>query len=78
MCSRSDLLQPTNKCHRVYSFIWWLLALEFFCLLGAMPDVLQTVCASLCQRPSVVCRCLSLHRLPMMRCELVALNNGVQ
>ncbi len=32
--SRSDLLQPTGNCHRVYSFIWWLLALEFFCLLG--------------------------------------------
>ena len=33
-CLRSDLLQPTGRCHRVYSFIWWLLALEFFCLLG--------------------------------------------
>jgi len=30
---RFDLLQPTTRCHRVYSFIWWLLALELFCLI---------------------------------------------
>ena len=37
---RSDLLQPTGSCHRVYSFIWWLLALEFFCLLGETASAL--------------------------------------
>jgi hypothetical protein len=27
-----DLIQPSGKCHRVYQFFWWLLALELFCL----------------------------------------------
>jgi hypothetical protein len=38
MCS--DLIQPSGKCHRVYQFFWWLLALELFCLFGECPCVL--------------------------------------